>query len=142
LYHARACGRLRDAPECGRVGYVHAGVSKVRPVEQVEELRAKLATQTLAERDKLDDGEIHVLLSGATQEVSRRVAERVQWVERRIVGSANSRAAQERSGDYERARVEVLIQAIGSAARSQDRTRECRIEVGALDYVVVRVVND
>src|SRR5207253_488763 len=131
-----------DAPECGRVGDVRAGVRKVRPVEQVENFGAKLAAQALAERDELDDGEIHVLLSGATQEVARRIAERVQWVERRIVDGAYSRPAQDRTGNYERARVEILIQAIGSAARSQNRTREALVEVGALYDVVVRVVND
>ena len=75
LNHARPCAGRSDSTEGGRDCDVAVRVRKVRNVENIEELRPKLRANRFCDRDKFDDGKIHVLLSRPAKYVSPGVAE-------------------------------------------------------------------
>src|SRR5215212_8553718 len=81
LDDARAGAGLCDAAEGRGHRDVAVRVGEVRPVEDVEELRAELAAHGLRERQVLDDGEVNVLLARPRQDVAPRIAERRARVE-------------------------------------------------------------
>src|SRR3712207_6740274 len=113
LYDARPRGRLRDAPERCRHSYVAVRVGEVRPVKEVEELRAELSAHALRERDELHNREVQVLLPGATESVARRVAERIRRVEHGVVDNPYGTARQYGARDDESRRVEISVQPVG-----------------------------
>jgi hypothetical protein len=126
LDHSWTSTRRRYLSKRRRHGDVVVRIVEVGPVEQVEKLRAKLASDRFRNRNELDDREIHVLLTWTIEEVARRVAKRIIRIERR--------AAQRRARKCRR--IEKPTEPRLRAAVGLDTARKSGREVSTLDNVV------
>ena len=79
-----SCGKLKAHFKCK----LDIRIREVGPVEDIEELRPQLGAHRLPDRNELHHRKIQVLLSWPIKKISRRVAERIVRIERRIVRRA------------------------------------------------------
>ena len=75
LNNTRPCAGRSDSTECGRDCDVAVRVRKIRNVENIEELCAKLRANSFCDWNKFNDGKIHVPLARPAKYVSPRIAE-------------------------------------------------------------------
>jgi len=151
LDNARTGAHRGDASEGCRDRDIVIRIREVRLIEEIEKLRTKFAPDRFGDWNEFHYREIHIPLAWAVEKVASRVAKNSARGKCRVVDNADAGAGTDEVACHEATdgtrankctNVEILIEPRLRTATTLGIAAEARREVCALNYVVIRRVDD